>query len=167
MRKRLVAGCLIAAAVLVSVCVLGQDEKVDVDGLMKNFFAASTEKKVSHAVNLMRFAGVDPLDIEKRLRQGRKYTESGWQVPYNECTDGKKRPFHVYNPPKKIPVLFDLHGGVSRPQIVPVEQLTNRRGLWGPLAKEKNFILIIPHGEASATWWGKVGADNITCGACK
>lgn len=169
MLKRLMVAFLITGAVLVSLHLYGQEETADVDALMKNFFAASTDKEKSHAISLIRFSGVDAADIEARLRKGRDYAKdvkTGWQVLYNECPDGVKRPYHLYvpedyDPTKKYPVFYDLHGGVSRPSIVPIERLIPRRGLWGPLAKEKGFILLIPHGERAALWWNKTGTDNV------
>ena len=171
MRKTLFAFLLAAVCSIILTSVFAQEkqDKVDVDGLLKNFFAASDEKAKSQAISLIRFAAVDVLDIEKRLRKGRDYSKevkTGWQVLYNKCTDGEERPYHLYvpedyDPTKKYPVFYDLHGGVATPQIYPVERIIPRRGLWGPLAKEKGFILIIPHGEKDALWWNKVGTDNV------
>ncbi len=168
MIRRLAAACLTAGLVLAAVAVFAQ-EGPDIDGLMKKFFDASDEKARSQAISLIEFSGASSLEIEKHLRAGRKYSEdveTGWQVLYNKCTDGKKRPYHLYvpenyDPKKKYPIFFDLHGGVSRPAIVSIEQMKSRRSLWGLLAKEKGFILIIPHGEKDALWWNKVGTDNL------
>jgi hypothetical protein len=169
MAKRLLACCLLTAGIFLSFSLFAQEDEVDVDGLMKNFFAATEAKKKSQAISLIRFAGVDPVDIEKRLRTGREYSKDAktvWQVLYNKCSDGEERAYHLYvpedyDPEKQYAVFYDLHGGVSTPRPYSVERMKPRRGLWGTLAKEKGFIVIIPHGERKALWWNKLGTDNV------
>ncbi|MFH1421723.1 MAG: dienelactone hydrolase family protein, partial [Planctomycetota bacterium] len=108
-----------------------------------------------------------PEKIEELLKSGRKYSndiEKGWHILSTLCKDGISRPFHVYIPDsydssKKLPVLINLHGGVSKPQLLPENVVMNLRTMWEPEAN--NYIVILPLGQRGCSWWDEVGASAI------
>ena len=73
-------------------------------------------------------------ELAQALARGRTYktdVETGWQVAWQNCPDGERRPYHVYvpetyDPKTPYPLFFDLHGGVSRPQIIDPAQFESR-----------------------------------------
>ena len=141
----------------------------DVDVLMEAFFGAADPGQRAEAIEGLVSSGIGASEIANRLRIGRTYPDEalcGWTVYYNECIDGMARPYHVYVPygydPKvPIPVLFDLHGAVSRMEPYAVESLLRRRALWEPTAEEEEWILVVPHGDYGATWWSEAGRANL------
>jgi predicted esterase len=168
MLKR-ITGILLAAIFVVTLSGVGiGDDDAKLDALMEKFFAAESEDDVKSAIKAIIAGGFKAADIEKKLEKGREYSEdapTGWKVYQNKCTDGRSRNYHLYipedyDPQKKYPVFYDLHGGVSGGPF-PVQRMMGRRQLWGPIAKENGYILLIPHGDGQAIWWSKLGTDNI------
>jgi predicted esterase len=155
----------VAASFVLCITVLG----ADVDALMEAFFVASDQDERTGAIEQLVLSGIGASEIASRLRAGRVHSGDvvhGWSVHYNECIDDVARPYHVfvpddYDPTVPIPVLFDLHGGIAREEPYPVESLMRRRGLWEPTASEEGWILVVPHGDAGATWWSEAGRSNL------
>jgi len=82
------------------------------------------------------------------------------------CRDGQLRPYVVYLPPaydpsRPTPLLVYLHGGVSRIHM-PEDPLgyANQNPYLG-LAQEQGWAVIFPMGQEGATWWDKVGIENV------
>jgi len=168
MLHRIGRGGLVVLAFLLVLCscVAG----ADLDVLMEAFFAASDPNQQAEAIEGLIAAGTDASEIARRLRIGKAYAldevARGWSVLYNECIDGVARPYHVYvpdgyDPAVPIPVLFDLHGAVSRMEPYPVESFLRRRTLWEPTAAVEGWILVVPHGDYGATWWSEAGRANL------
>ena len=155
----------VAASLVLCIGVLG----ADLDALMEAFFDASDPDGRARAIEQLVSSGIDASEIARRLRAGRAYSNEvvrGWSVHYNECIDGATRPYHVfvpnaYDPAAPVPVLFDLHGGVSRVEPYPVESLLRRRTLWESTASVEGWILVVPHGDYGATWWSEAGRSNL------
>jgi len=161
---------LLFIAVSLALCIgVAGVRGADLDALMEAFFVASDPDERAGAIEQLVSSGFGVSEIASRLRSGRVYSNEvarGWSVYYSECLDGAARPYHVfvpqsYDPAVPVPVLFDLHGAVSRAEPYPVESLTRRRTLWEPTASEEGWILVVPHGDSGATWWSEAGRANL------
>jgi predicted esterase len=137
--------------------------------LVKNFFEASDEDAVNEAIDKIVKSGADPAEVERLLVAGRSYPKpekTGWLIRENKCADGRTRPFNLYipdnyDPAKKYPVVIELHGGISRDQMIPIEMGLQLAEEWQPLAKELGFIYAYPRGQKGATWWDRPGIFNV------
>ncbi len=162
---------ILAAAVLLvlalSAAVSAGDPQLE--PLIQRLLAAR-EKKVQKAI-IEDILALKP-DVNEVLRllaRGRTYSggaETGWQRFANTCRDDVKRPYLVwipesYDPARRYPLLVEMHGGVSRPRLVPDRYFKNLEGNCGKLAQMHDFILMIPKGQRGAEWWTDVGALNI------
>lgn len=84
----------------------------------------------------------------------------------NLCRDGVKRPFCLYIPAnynsnQKAPLIVDLHGGVSRPEIIDSPEVYVKESSFLKYADEYGYVLLFPFGQAGAVWWDSVGSANI------
>src|SRR5262245_24783126 len=113
----------------------GQAMAAGIDPLLKTFFEAVDPPARQTAIAAIRAAAPDLRDVERGLRQGRKYPANapkGWQIFTHTGSDGKARPYHVYipkgyDPARKHPTLVQLHGGVSRANLLNEAELTQIR----------------------------------------
>jgi hypothetical protein len=141
----------------------------DLDRLMESFFATADVKGRLQAAEQIIGLKPDPLEVEQRLRSGRRYSKevkTGWQILENPCRDGKKRPYHLfvpvsYDPEHRYPIRVILHGFVNRPDIMRAEQLAASRQSIQKDAEARGFIVLIPLGQRGATWFDDVGVANI------
>jgi membrane-associated protease RseP (regulator of RpoE activity) len=137
---------------------------------------ANTPAEQKKAINAILETKPNPNTIKDYLRKGRTYSnpdksDLGWQVYDHSCIDGVNRPYCIYIPKdyyfqKKYMVLFDLHGGVSRPDLWTKKELTDELKkqpdwLWAEEAKDNEFIYVIPQGQGGAEWWTTIGAQNV------
>src|SRR5262245_20694450 len=130
-RARWAAALLILGFPLVH----GQGMAADLGALLQAFFEAVDPPARQAAIAAIRAAAPDPLDVERGLRKGRSYpadASKGWQIFTHTGSDGKARPYHVYIPKgydaaRKHPVIVQLHGGVSRANLLPESVLTQMR----------------------------------------
>ena len=170
--KKLLLLTLICALVFSFSSLTAQDKKEEGKDSLKSLISklfASTDKK-EQTVLIHQISQLESPDyIANVLAKGRDYkkdAKTGWLSLKNKCIDGVSRPFHLYipenyTPEKKYMMLFDLHGGISRPAVISEEMLTNRHQFWGALAMEKELILAIPTGQKNAEWWSNTGAQNV------
>ena len=108
------------------------------DARFKAFFDAADPAARQVAIAAITAAVLDPLEVERAIRQGRSYpadTKKGWQVCTHTGTDGKARPYHVYvprgyDPARKHPAIVSLHGGVSRANLLPEDALKQIHAFW-------------------------------------
>lgn len=88
------------------------------------------------------------------------------ELKFNDCTDGKKRPWVVYipgkyDPAKETPLLIVLHGGVSRKDLKEDPLKYASENEFVKVAEEEGWFLLFPFGQSGATWWDAVGMANI------
>jgi len=103
------------------------------------------------------------------LAQGRVHkadVPTGWLERTNACTDGVARNYLLfvpedYTPAKKYRLLIDMHGGVSRAQMLSHAELEQMKFFWGEHAEKNGYLLAIPAGQKDAEWWHPVGAQNV------
>jgi predicted esterase len=120
-------------------------------------------------VAAIRAANPDPLAVERGLRLGRTYpadVKLGWQVYSHTGTDGRARAYHVYapkryEPARKHPAIVSLHGGVSRPNLLPEPVLVQMHKDIEQDADKYGWIVILPLGQRGATWFDRVGMANV------
>jgi predicted esterase len=82
------------------------------------------------------------------------------------CLDGVQRPWVLYIPPgykpaQPSPLLVILHGAVSRETISENPQEDANRDAFLQLARDLDAFAVFPSGQAGATWWDRVGMENI------
>ncbi len=67
----------------------------------------------------------------------------------------------TYDPARAIPLLVCLHGGVSRTNLPDDSLGYANRNPYLAVAEEQGWAVIFPMGQAGATWWDKVGIENV------
>jgi membrane-associated protease RseP (regulator of RpoE activity) len=159
--------CLIltAALIITSTLTLAQEEKTDLPGLIRKLLD-SEKSQQEGIINSIISLNPQPEHVKNLLKEGKEYSadvKKGWQILTTASSDGKSRPFHLYvpssyEPKKRLPVLINLHGAVSRPTLLSGE-LKEFREMWSPQANE--YIQILPLGQAGCEWWSEVGASAI------
>ncbi len=82
------------------------------------------------------------------------------------CRDDVVRPYAVYlpsdyDPLRPTPLLVYLHGGVSRSELPddPLGYVSEHP--YVALAEEQGWVAIFPMGQGGATWWDKIGIENV------
>ena len=136
--------------------------------LLESLFAADEEDARSEAIVELLASGMTGDQIIDCLFEGWDSTgpvSIGWTVQEHHSTDGRTRPFHVYvpetyDPFAAHPVIVFLHGGVGAARTT--EEMVPTRSAWEPLAEAAGALLVLPHGDAWATWWNRAGHSNIT-----
>ena len=160
----------IACAMLLFAFPAGSAAGEDLGKLVAALNVAETPEEVSAAVGAILESGIGIAELAAALANGPAYpadAQRGWAVDKVEASDGRQRPFHLYVPDayryaKKWPLLVDMHGGVSRPQLISRQQFEQFRAqMWFEGAEKGDFLLAMPMGQAGAEWWTKVGASNV------
>ena len=157
----------IILAFLSFIALSAQERRIE--GLIGELFNASTKIEQDRIIKSILNLTPEIEDVRNLLKRGKRYSKNvpiGWNVFENLCIDGIKRPYHIYipedyDPDKRYMVLFDLHGGVGREELIPEKKFKKRRSLWVKEAKREKFIYILPLGQKGAEWWTEVGAQNI------
>ncbi len=113
--------------------------------------------------------GADGAVLASAVAEGRTYAADvprGW-IEREYAEDGRPRPWIAYipenyDPAVRWPVVFDLHGGVSRPDPLTAAQLrVMEDDLWGATAAERGWILVVPAGLRGAEWWSSPGEAMV------
>jgi poly(3-hydroxybutyrate) depolymerase len=145
-------------------------ESPDLDGAVRSFLAAEDGAAREAAAARVLALEPDPAELEACLARGWTYPEDeprGWVVDTHVASDGKARPYHLfvpesYDPAEPSPLLVNLHGGVSRPEVIPEEGFREYRAArWHQGAKSQGYLLVLPLGQAGAEWWSPVGASQV------
>ncbi len=82
------------------------------------------------------------------------------------CDDGVVRPYALYvpsgyNPRIATPLLVHLHGIVSRPNIETDLKTYVGDSAIMSVAEQRGWLVLFPFGQDGATWWDRVGMDNV------
>jgi predicted esterase len=169
MRCSIGTPCAAALFILTSLVASGRGLAAEPDPRFKAFFEAAEPAARQSAIAAILAAAPDPMDVERALQQGRSYpadTKKGWQVLTHTGTDGKARPYHVYvpksyDPARKHPVIVSLHGGVGRANLLSDDLVSQIRAGLETDGDKNGWIMIVPLGQRSASWFNRVGMDNI------
>ncbi|MCD4658340.1 MAG: PDZ domain-containing protein [Planctomycetes bacterium] len=166
--KKLLLLTFLIALVLSFSSVIAQ-EKLSFEDLVAKLLVTTDKKEQTALINKIVLIKRAPDDVANMLEKSRKFEKTektGWLSLKNKCIDGVTRPYHLYipenyTPEKEYMMMFDLHGGISRPTVITEEMLVTRHQFWGGLAKKYEFILAIPTGQKNAEWWSDAGAYNV------
>jgi predicted esterase len=169
MKCSICAPCAAALFIVMSLLALGRSLAAEPDPRFKAFFEAADPAAREAAIAAIVAAATDPMDVERALHQGRSYpadTKKGWQVFTHTGSDGTARPYHVYvpkgyDPARKNPVVVSLHGGVGRPNLLPEDTVNRMRADFEKDGDKYGWIIVVPLGQRSASWFNRVGMTNI------
>ncbi len=102
------------------------------------------------------------------IRAGRTYkaVPKRWLKAEATGVDGVKRTYlaHIpkgYDHGKPTPVIFYMHGGVSRPVPIPEPGFQRYCGQWLAVGRGIGAIMVFPKGTAKSKWWNSVGARQL------
>ncbi len=93
-------------------------------------------------------------------------TETGiFQTAEITFSDTLMAPYSYYIPSsyqadQPTPLLVYLHGGVSRPQFVDIQQMESDN-IFAHLAEANGWLLLIPFANQDCSWWDENGYQNI------
>lgn len=129
------------------------------------FLSASSEEARTEAAQALVRAAVDPWAVYRALEAGRTYdgAVATGRIEAARPADGDEpyRYFFVvpetYDPGRRYPVRFYLHGGVSRPARGPGGDWWSS---WQRLASE-DHISVFPQAWGGATWWSGRQVENL------
>lgn len=133
--------------------------------LIDQFWSATTDSERREiAQQLSSAADVDSL--YQLMKQGPEYSADvpiGQQESIRRGDDGMDFPYvylipEQYDPTRKYPVEFMLHGGVSRPEWEPGGGWW-RRGF--DSLKQEDRIVVVPASWVEAFWWHENQAENL------
>ena len=94
-------------------------------------------------------------------------TEAGWHVLEATDSENVTRPYHLYVPESAVrateplPLLIDMHGGVSRPEFIDAERFAQFRETWTEIADEYGVVVAMPLGRVDCTWWTDAGVRHV------
>jgi predicted esterase len=136
---------------------------------VRDLMAARGDEAVTAAVEALKALEVEPAKLVQAFADGRPDPDRGdpgWRVKSISYPDGKKRPYHLYvperyDPDQATPVLIHMHGGVSRPEMIPEKGMEGYRDWWTEQADEWGFLVVFPLGQNGAEWWTENGAGGV------
>ncbi|MCC6740854.1 MAG: PDZ domain-containing protein [Planctomycetia bacterium] len=122
------------------------------------------------ACKVLAGAGLKAMDLHAFLAAPRTYREGKAGLVTKSVELGKDLTLEVairvpegYDPAKPHPVLVNMHGGVSRAEPIPVDQLGE--GMAGMLSMldeaDLKPIEILPQGCAKCLWWTETGMAMV------
>ncbi len=158
---------LLSLAALPAVPVAAQDDPLP--AAMAELFAAPGGEATEAAVAKVLALSPEPAKVLDLLRGGPARgapAERGWVSRRTAYPDGAQRPWHLfvpenYDPAVPSPVLVHMHGGVSRPEMIPEEQMAEYREFWSAGASGRGVLLVFPFGQRGAEWWSECGAEGL------
>ena len=108
-------------------------------------------------------------DVATTIRTGlpAPATTAGWHVLRARDAHEEERPYHLYIPEsvaaskEPVPLLIDMHGGISRPEFIDDASFEGRRTMWQEMADARGFVLACPVGRADCMWWSDAGVRHV------
>jgi predicted esterase len=158
---------LLALAALPAAPAVAQDDPLP--AAVADLFAARGGEATEAAVAKVLALSPEPAKVLDLLRRGparEAPAERGWLSRKTAYPDGAQRPWHLlvpenYDPAIPSPVLVHMHGGVSRPEMIPEEQMAEYREFWAAGAAGRGVFLVFPFGQRGAEWWTENGAEGL------
>lgn len=161
-----------AAATAAANSVAGTPAPVDFEGLRTRVagFLLSDDDAAAAALRdsvLADGAAVDSLARAVAERPAPAVGERGWSFRSLTGVDGLVRPWVLFVPEGNPPpggwtLVFDLHGGVSRPVPLTHGELREMEEFfWASTAAERGWLVVVPAGQRLAEWWSDTGHGNL------
>jgi poly(3-hydroxybutyrate) depolymerase len=105
----------------------------------------------------------------ERLKAGIevKPIASGWHLLDAVDESGVKRPYQLYVPESlegkndPVPLVVNMHGGVSRPEFIREVQRVGAGQLWLASAERVGFLCAFPMARQDCMWWSDAGVDHL------
>ena len=153
-----------------SVLLVADDTEPTLSDLVNRFWRAESRGAREEAAKALKERTTDVFAILNAFEEGIRYSDDvkrGWSVLEAEAKDGKKRHFclfvpQTYKSEKPARLLIHMHGGVSRPVLIPPPRLQKySEQWWTEMAEKNNIILAFPAGQRGAVWWDSVGTSNV------
>jgi poly(3-hydroxybutyrate) depolymerase len=161
---------LILAMALLSVCAraIAQPSATDetLETLIGRFWQAQTEEERSSATEALLAKNLEARSVFRALAAAKLHTSdvaTGVVRASRTSDSGLELPYAVlvptsYDPAKRYPVEFMLHGGVGRPAWQDNEDFW-RRGYDNLLSEDR--ITVVPAAWRDAIWWQEEQARNL------
>ncbi|MCX7703986.1 MAG: hypothetical protein N2234_07830, partial [Planctomycetota bacterium] len=133
----------------------GDESKPTLSDLVGAYLKAEDEEERGKAAEALKKATGDVFELERAFASGIRYDKGvkcGWSALEAKANDGVKRHFALYVPEGYDPsvpcaLLLDLHGGVSRPVLIPPDGLQGYgKQVWEDMPGKNNIILALPAG---------------------
>ena len=160
---KLVLHLSVSIVVLVSSNFLVGAENSD---LVNQLWSATDKTRSAEVQSQLANSSADVATLYQLLKTGPSYSAdvpTGQQESVRVAADGTRFPYVFlipdnYDPARKYPVEFMLHGGVSRPEWEPGGGWW-RRGF--DSLKQSDRIVIVPASWVEAFWWHENQAENL------
>lgn len=153
-----------------SVLLFADNGTLTLGDLVNDFWRARGGEERRKATEALKKHTSDLFSILNAFKEGIRYSDEvkkGWLVLESEAKDGKRRHFclfvpETYKADRPSSLLIHMHGGVSRPALIPPPHLQKyAEQWWTEMAEKNNIILAFPAGQKGALWWDSVGTSNI------
>ncbi|NKB34951.1 MAG: hypothetical protein GKR91_17785 [Pseudomonadales bacterium] len=136
------------------------------DGLVDQFWSATDDTQRDSVAEQLVSESADAETLYQWLKDGPTYSANvptGQQESARIASDGTRFPYvflvpEEYDPSRKYPVEFMLHGGVSRPEWEPGGGWW-RRGF--DSLKQPDRIIVVPASWVDAFWWHENQAESL------
>jgi hypothetical protein len=159
MARTTIAGCVTAAALLVSIAAQPAQHKSADAAVFDRFWAAHDTREAAEIVGDVVRSGVTFDEAYGRLKEGRPYTpqKTGMIRMTNRTADGIEHHYalnvpETYDPAKRYRVRFQLHGGVMmRHDNVPPSSAGGIGALAAPDGNDQ--IYVVPFAWNAEPWW--------------
>lgn len=143
----------------------GSQQGRDLERLWQAFWESESPRKAEQAGRQIAESGASFEDVLRVLKAGRPYSspvETGRLLRTRRNRDGQKHHYMLvipqsYDPSRRYPVRFYLHGGVGRPAM-------KRDGSWWQRtdrAAGPGFIAAFPASWNESTWWQPSQIENL------
>ena len=148
-------------SVICVVCVTAWAQE-DWHKALEGYLRAESEEEAGKYVDALRKVGAAELlaAVQKGLTY--KKEQSGW---VELKAEGMPAVLYVppkYDPTKPAPILFFLHGGVNRPQFVPLDGLKKYVAhFWKEKADKDGWFLCAPASKRGLMWWQPAGTRAL------
>ncbi len=160
---------MLAWLLVLPFCIPAAHAQDSVGGAVRRLLKSQAPGEKAAAVREIAAANPSPASVADLLTAGLAYegsVSSGWSVREYRCLDGVSRPWHLYMPAtysaaRKCPVFFFLHGGVSRPEVIPPDDFAGMRGTFEDVMERGEFIHVLPETSHGAEWWTDSGAGYL------
>jgi predicted esterase len=169
MSIRAKVGWVLFVSVALSTGIFGQAQSeprpAALDQQWKGYWRAGNARQARNSARRLIAAGIDFEDAYAQLGEGRTYSDKVRRGLSRLARVGRSGLQHLYavvvpedyDPLRSYPVVFNLHGGVTRPA-------PDRSDSWWPralAASADDEIIVLPAGWSESLWWQAHQVENL------